>query len=92
MSAQGNDFYIVKTQADLDSLPFWLQNRSYTSIRDGFTDKNGKPMVGLQKSRERAGLILILEADFEDRVVEMAQESAQADDDGQALHKLPGRR
>ena len=48
-NGRDENFFPVRSEKDFDDLKLWLSSRHFTDITrdEGFTDRTGKPMVGL---------------------------------------------
>lgn len=48
-NGRDENFFPVRSAADFDDLQDWLRDREFSDIShdEGFTDKHGKPLIGL---------------------------------------------
>ena len=73
--------FAVKNADGLESLPGWLQSRSYDHWHSGFKDRFGNPLVGLSKhidggEREPRGLVVIGKAEFTGKIIDMVKDNS----------------
>lgn len=76
---------VVTTEKSLQVLETWLQDRAYDDIFPWLKDKAGHRMVGLnlklpENKFERAGLVIVRNADLLDRVIEICEAGRRGDD------------